>query len=747
MSILVIVESAGKIKKINNYLGNDYIVKASYGHIENLDKKTLSIDIENNFNPLYIIPDDKIKVVNELKKLSSKCKEVIIASDNDREGEAIAYSLKNVLKLNNPKRIIFNEITKKAILHAIENPTTINMNMVYSQQTRRILDRLVGYKISPILWNYLENAKSAGRVQSVVVKIINDKEIDINNSISKSYFKTVGIFNELTSILNYNFLNNDDCLNFLKLINKNTQVIINDINNKKAIRNPSPPFITSTLQQESCNKLHFNIKKTMDLAQKLYELGLITYMRTDSPNISIDAINAIKNYIIDKYGSKYSMSKNYESKNSTSQEAHECIRPTNITVENINETNDLNKLYNLIWKRTIASQMTNAEFDIQTIKIDLINNNSILIFNNNQYYFILTNNKIIFDGYLIIYNNMETENDDINNIFIDYNTTLYINKIKITEEYTKFPLRYNESSLVKYLEKNGIGRPSTYVSIIDKIIERKYVEIKNIDGVDKNIKILDLVNFKIKESNKNIKIGSEKSKIIITDMGKIVNDFLITNFNDIMDVEFTKDFEILLDKIALGQGNWVTILKKYYDIFNPIIEKLNNNKLKKSNTDNLLGTINNENIYIGNGKYGPYVKIYKDNKWKYSSIKDIENITLETAYELLEYPKNIGILNEHEIILNKGKYGLYIKYNNINIPVNDNNITYEKAIELLLSHKNNINKTFKKYNKVYNIKKGQYGNYIQIINGTKKENVSIPSKYNIDNITLNDILDIIKSKK
>jgi len=758
MSILVIVESAGKIKKINEILGNNYIVKASFGHVQDLDKKTLSIDIENNFNPLYIVSEDKLKIVKELNTISKKCKEVILATDGDREGEAIAYSLANVLKLKNPKRIIFHEITKTAILKAIQNPTIINMDMVYSQQTRRILDRLMGYKISPILWKYLSDAKSAGRVQSVVVKIINDRENELLNIIEKSYFKITGIFNKINSTLNHQLKTDTECLTLLNKITKETSINIIDIENKISIRKSSPPFITSTLQQESSIKLYYSIKKTMDIAQKLYENGLITYMRTDCPNISEDAIKLIEEFIIKKYGKNYSLPTNYDSKNSNSQDAHECIRPTNIINEDISNLLDdeCNKLYNLIWKRTIASQMSNAEIEIQIIKIDLQNNKKSILFFDEQKYFISTFENILFPGYQIVYNNFENEDETISEnqkgIFKD--EKLKITKIKISEEFNKLPHggRFNEANLVKYLEKNGIGRPSTYVSIITKIIDRKYVEIKDIEGIEKQSKQFELSSkFKIVENIKKIIIGKENKKIIITEMGKLVNEFLIKNFEPIININFTADFETLLDKVSIGKANWITILRNYYDMFNPIVEKL---LIEKNNDKNkLLGiTEENKEIYMGTGKFGPYIKIFDDNlnKWIFTSIKDIpvNQLTLAKAIELLSmstnYPKLLGTINNINITLNKGSFGLFLKYNNKNISITDENITIEKAIELIQNHKET--KSFKKYNKIYNIKNGQYGNYIQIISGKKKENISIPSKYNIDTITLDDILKIINSK-
>jgi DNA topoisomerase-1 len=491
--ILIIVESPGKIKKISQYLGENYIVKASYGHVEDLDKSTLSVDVQNNFKPNYIITDDKKKVVKELRDLKKDCSDVILAADGDREGEAIAWSLANVLKLDNPKRIIFHEITKPALLKALENPTIINMNMVNAQQSRRILDRLVGYSISPVLWKYLSHeAKSAGRVQSVVVKIIVDKENEISKSISQSYFKTTAHFNfgtediiQLTGVLHvakkqdatsnklYHFDSEESITTFLNLINNKTKFKIVSVDNKKGIRKPSPPFITSSLQQEASTKLRFNVKKTMDVAQKLYEAGLITYMRTDCPNMSKEAIDSAKQYIIDKYGNEYSEPKNYQSKNGLTQDAHECIRPTHMDKPDIeNSNNDLKKLYSLIWKRAIASQMSNAKINIQTILTDSINNkSSILVFNNNQTYFTSNLENIEFPGYLIVYDNSQTNDEIINGeLKIKVGDIFFMHKIITSEEYTQPPMRYNEAALVKYMEKNGIGRPSTYASNISSSI-------------------------------------------------------------------------------------------------------------------------------------------------------------------------------------------------------------------------------------------------------------------------------------
>ena len=773
---LVLLESPGKIKKIQDYLGSDYIVKASFGHVQDLDKSTLSVDIQNNFEPNYIITQDKKKVVKELQALAKDCKQVILAADGDREGEAIAWSLSKVLKLQNPKRIIFHEITKTSILKALENPTIINMNVVYAQQTRRILDRIVGYLISPILWKYLTHgAKSAGRVQSVVVKIIIDKENEITKSISQPYFKTTGEFefgNENVIKINsslqtgtklYQFNSESDAKLFLEQISKKTEFKVVSVDNKKSIRKPSPPFITSSLQQEASTKLRFSVKKTMEIAQKLYEQGLITYMRSDSPNISKEAVDEAIKYIINTYGKEYSDPKNYQSKNTSSQDAHECIRPTHINQpepENIND--DLKKLYTLIWKRTIASQMSNALINIQTILIDATNSkDSIIKFNNVQTYFTSNLENVEFAGYLIVYDNTPEDEEKISGkLQIKAKDKVLMNKIKISEEYTKPPLRYNEAALVRFMEKNGIGRPSTFASSISKVIDRNYVEIKNIDGIKKQSKQIELNSkYNIKENTKEVSIGKEQKKLVPTSMGNQTNDFMVKHFNPIMDIEFTANFETYLDKIAEGNANWVTVLRIFYDMFNPIVEKLNaeakNIKQTGGNVaDKLLGK-NSEDmeIYTGTGKFGPYVKIKEaDDKMRYAKLTDssVDKVTLEEAISLLEWPKSLGKKGNAIVTLNKGQYGLYIKCSGKNYSIKDtvdpNNINLKFAEDLIQAGDPYALKTFKVKDKVINIKCGEFGNYLQIISKTRKQNIPIPKKISIENITIDQVLQIIANK-
>lgn len=784
--ILVIVESPGKIAKISQYLGSDYIVKASFGHVQDLDKATLSIDVENNFKPFYKVSPDKTKVVKELKSIAKDCTDVILAADGDREGEAIAFSLASVLGLNNPKRIIFHEITKPSLIKAVQNPISINYNMVYAQQARRLLDRLVGYQISPVLWKYMAfngTSQSAGRVQSVVVRIIIDKENEITKSISEPYFKTTADFEfqdgedkiKLSSTLNvgtklFHFETEEKAKQFMELINKKTDFKVISVDNRKSIRKPSAPFITSSLQQEASTKLHFSVKKTMDVAQKLYEAGLITYMRSDSPNISKEAIEEAKKYIVKIYGKEYSEPKNYESKSSNSQDAHECIRPTHMDQPEPEKIDgDQAKLYGLIWKRSIASQMTTAQINIQTIQIDgLDDKTSILVFNKTQAYFYSILENIEFPGYLIVYDNTpEDEEKTTGKLSIKSKDKVILNKLKVSEEYTKPPLRYNEAALVKYLEKNGIGRPSTYASIISKVIERQYVEIKNVEGIKKQSKQLELdfktsSKFKIKESVKDVSIGKEAKKLVPVHLGIQVNEFMMKYFEPIMGIDFTATFETYLDKIAEGKANWVTVLKNFYDLFNPIVQKLNDQakeKIKKigSCTDKLLGTNNyGLEIYAGSGKYGPYVKIQDkehDGKWKYAPLKDISlnDVTIDDAVKLFEYPRTLGKVGNTLVTLNKGQYGLYLKCAGKNISIKNkdiepSDITIEYAKELIESGDPYALKTFKVKDKILNIKNGEYGYYIQIVSGSKKQFVSIPPTYSIESMNIDDVLKIIANK-
>lgn len=779
MTKLIIVESPGKIDKISHILGNEYKVVASFGHIRDLDPKTLSIDINDNYKPHYIITSDKTKVVQNLRYHANQCDEVIIASDMDREGEMIAHSIKEVLKLDNPKRIVFNEITKKAILDAVSNPTIISEDMMYAQQTRRLLDRLVGYKISPLLWKEMQGKLSAGRVQSVVSRIIIDLENEIKTYSTNMYFKTIAIFTKNKKTIscslilnkeNYKINTKDIALNLLSLLKKDTVYKVVNCSEKLTKRSPPPPHITSTLMQEASTKCGMSSKKTMDIAQKLYEMGYITYMRTDSVILSKDAIQNCKIFIEKTYGSNYYKGTAHKNKGSDAQEAHEAIRPTKADItptsdEIIKLDNDLKKLYNIIWTRTIASLMADASINIKTSEIDCLNNgNSIFTFlSNPNPLFINNNEKVIFDGYLILYNDLldetessentsEVNNEDLN---LTIDTILELKKMECSEEYTKPPLRYNEAGLIKYLKKNGIGRPSTYASIISKIIDRNYVEIKNIEGDKKDTIILTTTNKTIgKEPSEKIKtifFGKEKSKLVPTEIGYKVNDFMLKHFEPIMSIKFTAEMEKMLDKISSGKVKWYNVLDTYYKLFSPMVELL---EIKTSSIKNLKSEdkmighdSNNQSIYLTKAKFGWCVKVMESEKWRYASIEDCkpEDVTLEKSIEFLSYPKVLGKIGSSVVTLNKGKYGLYFKIGIKIIGIKDSTIepTLEYAIQLAeVSHDNNI---FKIKNKIIHLKNGQYGYYLMIPHGTKKPtNIPVPATIDINTINVKIINSIIE---
>jgi len=767
---LVIVESPGKLKKIGEILGKDYIIEASFGHCRDLDSKTLSIDVDNNYKPNYITIPDKVSVVKKLRFIKKNVDEVILAADEDREGEMIASSLRDVLKLKDPKRIVFHEITKKAITDAINNPTVIDENMVMAQQTRRLLDRLVGYKISPLLWKTMQGQLSAGRVQSVVVKIIIDKENEIKESVSNPYFKSTGIFKHNKKKLNttlmldksvYKFEKKEDVLEFLNRFQPKIKCIVNDVSFKDSLKKPPAPFITSTLQQDASSRLGFNSKHTMFVAQKLYEAGMITYMRTDSVNLSKDALTGCKNYIEKTYGEKYYKYRVYTKKGKNAQEAHEAIRPTKLDVDTFTKIgSDGQRLYSLIWKRTIACQMAEAQLKIQTVKIDILEKDkSILIIHNKNNYYVNTYETIIFDGFLVLYNNHESENDS-GQIEIKKNDIVEFNSIKVTEEYTKPPMRYNEPSLIKNLEKNGIGRPSTYASIMSKITERNYVEIKDVPGVKKDSEQFTIDKKSIKtddkytQTTKEIVIGKENKKLVPTEIGYNVNEFLVTNFAPIMEIDFTVKLEKLLDKIANGKVKWYNVLDEYYKKFNPMVEKLNRETKHITNltqNDKLVGSHpdNGNEIYSSIGKYGLCIKIMDKDKWRYAPVKEVkqDNITLELAVKLLEYPKLVGKIENETITLNKGKFGLYFKKGKLKASVKDEDrcmdLSYAK--HLFTGNDPYAIKTFKINDKVINLKNGPYGYYLQYKSNNKKpKNIPLNKNLDIEKVNIDLIKKLVK---
>ncbi len=803
--ILVIVESPGKIKKLQSILGDNYIVMASVGHLIDLDPKKLSVDIENNFEPTYqIISDSKSKInkkniVSDLKKAAKNASDVLLAADQDREGEMIAWSIATVLNLDikKAKRIVFKSITKEEILNAVKNSTKIDMNLVNAQKARRILDRIIGFEISPILWkNIGSGSLSAGRVQSVVTRLLIDRENEIKNFLqdnnNQAYFDFKGEFESIT---------NCDLIEFkktkyekakingesnAKLLMKNLikyKYKIDNIIEKDSFRQPSPPFTTSTLVQEAARKLGFTIKRTNYAAQKLYEAGHITYMRTDSVNLSKEALDNIKKFIEKKYGkdsNKYYRYLNYSPpKNGNTQEAHEACRPTDVNVENINSSeSDEIKLYNLIWKRTVASQMQPAKIKFT----DLI----IKAEENLNYGFLSQFNNLIFDGFLSIYGmiseNEENEengengeneenkkdiNSDLKKINIPkIGTKINLSNLISEQKYNKPPSRYNEASLINKLDpKNlNIGRPATYGPIINTIIERKYVNIGDIEGIEKDSIYIcwDNKNNKIKEKINKIRIGKESNKIIPTSLGIVVTDFLIKNFNDIVDYKYTASMEVLLDDIAEGKKEWVKVLDTFYKKFHPIVENLLKSKTTIiSDSKKLLGIHpeTKDEIYISFAKYGD-VLIMNGN---YAPIKPPltkENITIDDAVKIFEYPKDLGKYDRKIVLLNRGKYGLYITIGKgksketislNNTDLDEKNITLEKILDLIKEKSKKILKKITHNNITYNLLEGPYGKYFSIndLNKKKKTNISAStlSDKEIEDLTSENIENTIKDIK
>jgi DNA topoisomerase-1 len=759
---LVIVESPGKIKKINAILGKDYLVKASVGHIRDLESSKLSIDVNNDFKPTYVVSKDKKQVVSDLKNCVKKYSDVILAADEDREGEAIAASLAEVLKLKDPKRIVFNEITKSALEKAIRNPGKINYNLVRAQETRRFLDRIVGFKLSPLLWKNVMNKLSAGRVQSVVVKLIIEKEDSILNLEKESYFKISGVFhslddtnNKLSGVL-YEMDKSKKSKGYLLKLNDKSKVEklmtvldkskyqVKLIENKISKRNPQPPFITSTLQQEASKKFNFPIKSTMNIAQKLYEAGHITYMRTDSTNLSEEALKSCEKYVKSKFGSKYYCKRTYNSKSKNAQEAHEAIRPTKLDKDSIDGSAEEKKLYSLIWKRTIASQMSSAEISVNSIYVEIMHNNLL------PYYFLSTNESIKFDGFLKVYN-VESEELSKCNINFKEKDKLEYDEMLAKEEFTKGIGRYNEATLVKKLEELGIGRPSTYASIISKIQERNYVEKVDIEGEKVKISKLEMKYGKSKKwKDEELVLGKEKQKLVPTDIGRTVNVYLEDNFNNIMDYKFTAKLEDDLDKIVDAKLNWVDVLRKFYDDLNPKVDRLLKEGGSKMSNDELLGEdLEGNKVYKSVTKYGPVVKLVNGDSVKYASVKrplKLDNISLKEALDLLKFPKKVGDIDGKEVMLNNGKFGLYVSYNGKNYQVKSDNISLKDVKDIINEKSKDILGEFIIKDKTYSIREGKYGPYISYKKGKKLEFVSIPKKYVLKNIKEKDILDIINKK-
>lgn len=756
---LVIVESPGKIKKIQSYLGPNYIVKASFGHVYDLDPKGISVDINNDFKPQYQVTKDKRKVVSELRNTCKNCKDVILAADDDREGEAIAWCLAQVLKLKNPKRMIFHEITKSALQKSLQNIGKINDNLVKAQQARRVLDRIVGYKVSPILWKDIAPKLSAGRVQSVVTKIVVDRENEIKNKDCNLYYRFNGFFttknNEPLKGILYNLqsvnknsykgdicklVDKDQAKKLIKILSRSTYKVAFVVT-KKSKRNPPPPFITSSLQQEAQRKCHFSVKKTMMLAQKLYEGGHITYMRTDAVNLSEDCLKACKEYIDKEYGNKYYQRKIYKSKSKNAQEAHEAIRPTNIDNLNAGANPEEKKLYELIRKRTLASQMSPAEFENLIIQTEITHKKQI------KYYFQFENSKLIFDGFLKVYD-VEINNEDEIGFNLkkipEIEDDLEWNKIEANVDSTRPPTRYTEATLVKKLEELGIGRPSTFAAMISKIQDRKYAERGTIKGKKIEARQYYIEKGKTTKFNtKTLTLGADKNKLIPTELGYTVTEYLEKHFSNLMNYKFTSDMETNLDKIVDGKETYSNLLKVFYKPFIKIVDKLveKNISEKKFDDGECLGEIDNKKVFALKLKTGSVVRMMVDNKWKYASIKrpdTLQNITLEKAKKLLSYPKLIGRYEEKPIVLNKGKFGFYLQYEGKNISLEDENIDLESAQSIIKIKLKSDMATIKDGDKEWVIREGKFGMYA-MKKGNPPTFVSIPSGTDASQVTLNMI--------
>jgi DNA topoisomerase-1 len=794
---LFVLESPGKIAKISKILGPEYEVVASLGTIRDLPQNSMGIDFENNFKPLYEIMPSKKKTVVNLQYHKQKCSEYYLATDDDYEGHAIALSIQEVLNIPNAKRIIFHEITANAINKALANPTVVDINKSNSQLVRRLVDRCIGYLLSPLLQKYLQSGLSAGRTQSVGVRIIIDKETEvlesIQNIIDKPFFKSISEFKyndiklEATLVTtlgnnkeNYKIQSKELAIDILNKLDKSIicKIISADVEETK--RHPPPAHTTATIMQEASSKLGMNIKRCNDNLQKLYESGKISYHRTDSTALSKEYVGMTKDYINKNYGENYYKYREYKNKDESAQNAHEAIR--NIYPEDHIEgegiTTDMQRLYKLIFQRATASLMQEALIDVQTVLIDIRtkglngSKDELSILPDNSLYQTKFE-EVKFYGFLAIYdNNKQVLNDSEENenkkglLDIQKNAKLVHINTDMIETFNTPILRYNEAGLIKYLKKSGVGRPSTYSSIISKIIERNYVEIKNIDGIEKDVITLSVSSKKynsIKEKSKKVKIGSEKNKIVPTELGLKTNHFLMEHFNNIVNVEFTAGLEEKMDMVAENKAKWFNIVKEYYNMVNPIVIKLSNDAPQKSLTDAYsandknLGEHNGQMIYLTKSRYGWAVKVMEDDKWRYSSLNDLnhEEVTLEQAIELLKYPKDIGKLGSSNVILNKGKYGFYFKIASKLVGIKDveiEDMTNDELLELAkelneskdslaASNSYMIGKT-----KVY-VKTGEHGPYIMVPHGNtgarKPTFISIPKGTDHTKLTATKIKELM----
>lgn len=753
---LVIVESPAKAKTIEGFLGKDFTVKSSFGHIRDLVKKGFGVDIENNFTPTYEVQPDKERVIAELKKLSKGADMVWLASDEDREGEAISWHLYETLGLNkkNTRRIVFHEITKPAILKAIENPREIDINLVNAQQARRVLDRLVGFELSPILWRKVRPSLSAGRVQSVAVRLIAEREREIQKFVSTSAFKVSAIFKVgnglLKAELDKRFATEAEAQAFLETC-KAAAFTIESLETKPAKRSPAAPFTTSTLQQEAARKLGFSVAQTMTIAQRLYEAGKITYMRTDSVNLSDTAMDQANKAINENYGAKYYNPRKYKTKSKGAQEAHEAIRPTYIDRTVIDGERNEQRLYDLIWKRTIASQMSDAELEKTTAKVNVSGTSEL---------FVAQGEVLKFDGFLKVYmeGTDDEDSDDENSSMLPpmkVGEVLDRQEITATQRFTHHPPRYTEASLVKKLEELGIGRPSTYAPTISTVQKRNYVEKTDREGTQRNYTQLSLLKQDLKKETKTENTGAEKAKLFPTDIGMVVNDFLLQYFPNILDFHFTAKVEEEFDEIAEGNLDWQKMLKSFYTPFHQTVESTTENS-ERASGERILGVdpASGKPVSVRIGRFGPLAQIGEtvedsEEKPKFASLRrnqSIETITLEEALDLFKLPMTVGTYNEKEVIIGVGRFGPYVKLDDqyISIPRTEDPLTVdlERAIELI-KEKEEADAPVAHYKgKGVTKGKGRFGPFI------KYEGlfINVPRAYNFDNLSQKDIEELIEKK-
>jgi DNA topoisomerase-1 len=751
---LVIVESPAKAKTIEKFLGPDFKVVSSYGHVSDLPDKELGVDVEQNFLPKYTVSSDKKKLVSELKSLAKKSNTVWLASDEDREGEAIAWHLSNVLELQkeNTKRIVFNEITKTAINHAIEHPRQIDQNLVDAQQARRVLDRLVGYELSPILWRKVQGGLSAGRVQSVTLRLVVEREREVENFVPKETFKVQGDFSTVEekafkAELATSFGSEQEASSFLEQ-NIDAVFQVSSIEKKPATKSPAAPFTTSTLQQEASRKLGFSVSRTMQNAQRLYEAGLITYMRTDSVNLSKQALGQAASVIESNYGKEFVRIHQYKTSKKGAQEAHEAIRPTDLSRMNVDIEFDQKRLYDLIWKRTLASQMSQAKLErtVARIKTD-----------QHSHAFVARGEVVVFDGFLKLYlEGVDDPSEEDQSLLpaMKQGERVHAKRVVATQRFSRPPYRYSEASLVKKLEELGIGRPSTYAPTISTVLNRKYVAKGTHEGEERTYKQLVLQDKKLTSVNQSEKIGSQKGKLVPTDIGFLVNDFLINNFKDIVDYGFTASIEQDFDRVATGNSEWESIMKQFYANFHPVVEDVKKNATRETG-QRILGTDpkSGRQLSVRLGKFGPMAQlgtVEDEEKPLFANMPDtysLSKITYEEALDLFKLPAILGEYEGMPVQTNNGRYGPYVLHNKVFVSLpkgaNPLSVTLEEAIACIEQKRKDDAPIAIYEDQGVTKGKGRFGPFIKW-NGWF---INVSKQYDFDNLSYEDIKELIEAKK